>query len=692
MRIYPIKLLENNIFLEKTRQELLKKQKRETPQRVQRAGAYSVSKIQIESEALINDWLVITTNITGNGRTYTDMIAFKNVMTDLIEVAKNDSSHTVNSKLIIKSIHRSLDKNDIYIDCSCPDFCLHPNTKIKLLNNTVVTVKELKELFDNNEELWVYSVDENGEFKPGKVLDVFITKKEKEFIEITLDNDEKILTTKNHKYMLRNGDYCEAESLKIGQSLMPLYFKKNKSGYEQVKSNVNLKSWYSTYKIVSQEIYPNLTKEVFNRCGEKEVAIHHIDYNKLNNYPSNLKPMGVKEHIKFHAKFISDRWKYDKNFQKAMKKNIDKLNDKRWNGPNNIEERKKIGRMFKNYHANLSQDEKIKRKKLYQTPEHRSKLSKALKNVWNSYSDKERHKRNEISRINLNGKYNEKSSKRMKKYWANLSNEEYKNRCEIAKKAAILDSKNISKRQLEYWKNMDDIQKNERLNKTFRNPTNKKLANIGKMKKVIQYLIDNNIDVTEENYNKYKKFAPNILTYFNNFEELLKECKYNHKIKNIKHIIFDEPIEVYDLTVDKYENFYVDAGVILHNCYRYAYWSTQGNFKWGRLQNSNGKKIRNPNNQIGSMCKHLYALLRSNKFLNSVSDKIMRTIMANLDVLVKRFNIDISEFKVNSAAYDKMLRMNITRDKQGRFIKDTSNTPNKKDDNENDQNKEENNT
>lgn len=122
--------------------------------------------------------------------------------------------------------------------------------------------------------------------------------------------------------------------------------------------------------------------------------------------------------------------------------------------------------------------------------------------------------------------------------------------------------------------------------------------------------------------------------------------------------------------------------------YRYEYWATQGKFKWGKLQNSNGQQIRNPKNDIGCMCKHLFALLRSNMFLNSVSDKIMRTIMANLDILVKRFNINILEFKVNSAAYDKMLRMNISRDKSGKFIKkpadDSENETEKENENSND--------
>ena len=107
--------------------------------------------------------------------------------------------------------------------------------------------------------------------------------------------------------------------------------------------------------------------------------------------------------------------------------------------------------------------------------------------------------------------------------------------------------------------------------------------------------------------------------------------------------------------------------------FRYEYWATKGKFKWGKLQNSNGKEIRNPNNDIGCMCKHLYALLRSNKFLNHVSDKIMRTLIANLDVLVKRFNVNIQEFKINSAAYDRLLKANISRDKSGKFQKISSN-------------------
>lgn len=128
-------------------------------------------------------------------------------------------------KLDLRAITRALvigfNKDDVYIHCTCPDFCLHEDTKIKLLNNEVLSIKDIYERFKKNEELWVYSVDENGDFKPGKVTDVWISGKVKNLIKVILDNDEEIITTLNHRYMLRDGSFLEASSLKEGQSLMP---------------------------------------------------------------------------------------------------------------------------------------------------------------------------------------------------------------------------------------------------------------------------------------------------------------------------------------------------------------------------------------------------------------------------------------------------------------------------------------
>lgn len=103
--------------------------------------------------------------------------------------------------------------------------------------------------------------------------------------------------------------------------------------------------------------------------------------------------------------------------------------------------------------------------------------------------------------------------------------------------------------------------------------------------------------------------------------------------------------------------------------YTYSYFATNDNFKWGKLQTSNGKRIRNPKNDKGAICKHLYALLRSNKFINLISDKCMRTIMINLDVLYDKYKFDLNEFIVNTKNYDALIKSQLKRDSSGKFIK-----------------------
>ena len=49
-----------------------------------------------------------------------------------------------------------------------------------------------------------------------------ITKKNAEVIKIILDNNEEIVCTPNHKFMLREGTYKQAQNLTKQDSLMPL--------------------------------------------------------------------------------------------------------------------------------------------------------------------------------------------------------------------------------------------------------------------------------------------------------------------------------------------------------------------------------------------------------------------------------------------------------------------------------------
>lgn len=60
--------------------------------------------------------------------------------------------------------------------------------------------------------------------------------------------------------------------------------------------------------------------------------------------------------------------------------------------------------------------------------------------------------------------------------------------------------------------------------------------------------------------------------------------------------------------------------------YRFHYWATKNNFNSGEPQNDNGKWIRNPDDRLGSGCKHILLVLSNNSWLIKVASVIRNYI------------------------------------------------------------------
>ena len=253
-------------ILEASRQNLLTKSKvsnkgRERyKRRVKSKVANQVKQFNsIDMNKLFRDD-ILTVDVAVNGETdnYIVKISFGGFL-DLLrkEVSKNN---IFDLRTVTRALLDGFNKDDVYIHCTCPDFCLDGSTKIKLLNGEIISVSDMLEKFNNGEEMWVYSSDEKGDFKPGKVSNVWISGYVNSLVKVTLDNDKEILTTPNHKYMLRDGSYKEAKDLCIGQSLMPMYFSYH-GGYESYKKNSeSTTKFYSVYKEVAN--YDNFSGKV----------------------------------------------------------------------------------------------------------------------------------------------------------------------------------------------------------------------------------------------------------------------------------------------------------------------------------------------------------------------------------------------------------------------------------------------
>ena len=175
--------------------------------------------------------------------------------------------------------------------------CLTADTKIPLANGTESTIKDLV----GKPPFWVYSFDKDlNAIVPGMAT-AYKTLENAELMEITLDNQEKVRCTPDHLWLLRNGEYCRADNLCIGDSLMPLYRHLNTSKYERI---------YQPYLHDYRETHLCF---VFDKreTGIREV-VHHKDLNKNNNAPDNLQWMTCKDHKALH-KEINNAFIYKLN-------------------------------------------------------------------------------------------------------------------------------------------------------------------------------------------------------------------------------------------------------------------------------------------------------------------------------------------------------------------------------------------
>ena len=100
--------------------------------------------------------------------------------------------------------------------------CFSGDTKVTLVDGRNLTFKQLVEDFNQGKRNFCYSIDQNNSLSIEEILSPRITKKDAEVIKIVLDNDEEIICTPDHMFMLRNGEYKQAKYLTKNDSLMPL--------------------------------------------------------------------------------------------------------------------------------------------------------------------------------------------------------------------------------------------------------------------------------------------------------------------------------------------------------------------------------------------------------------------------------------------------------------------------------------
>lgn len=98
--------------------------------------------------------------------------------------------------------------------------CFVGETRVRLVDGEVKTIQELVDEI-NLRDLYTYSADvENNQIVEKKIKRAFKTKIAYTLVQIQLDNEEIIRCTLDHRFLLSDGTYCEAQYLDSNSKLM----------------------------------------------------------------------------------------------------------------------------------------------------------------------------------------------------------------------------------------------------------------------------------------------------------------------------------------------------------------------------------------------------------------------------------------------------------------------------------------
>ena len=106
--------------------------------------------------------------------------------------------------------------------------CFTGDTEVLTCNNERIKFTDLVTRIDNGESIYTFSCTSDGVIKPAKIIAAKQVKTTNKLVRVALDNGESFSCTPDHKILLRNGTYIEAQNLSNGDSLMPIYMREVK--------------------------------------------------------------------------------------------------------------------------------------------------------------------------------------------------------------------------------------------------------------------------------------------------------------------------------------------------------------------------------------------------------------------------------------------------------------------------------
>jgi len=103
--------------------------------------------------------------------------------------------------------------------------CFSGDTRLVLADGRHLSFQDLVAEQADGKEHFGYTIRHNGQVGLERLINARVTKQNAPVIRVTLDNDETITCTPDHRFLLRDGTYKPAAQLTADDALMPLYRK-----------------------------------------------------------------------------------------------------------------------------------------------------------------------------------------------------------------------------------------------------------------------------------------------------------------------------------------------------------------------------------------------------------------------------------------------------------------------------------
>ncbi len=391
--------------------------------------------------------------------------------------------------------------------------CFTKDTQVRLADGRSLSFADLVDEDAQGKKNYAFTMGKDGKIKIAEIKKPRLTIENAELVKVFLDNGAEIRCTPNHRFMLKGGEYEEAQYLKAGHSLAPLYLKlsdgiddPNLRGYELLLQPSN-NQWEYSHHLADGW---NLENSIYSKSAGR--IRHHVDFNKLNNSPVNILRMGWKEHWQLHYNLTANKHRTDEHYRASLKAGREQY----WNAENRKKQAERTSQ------RNL---------KNWKKDDYRAKMSNMLSEVNIAYVAKHPEKRKESS---------ERITKTLKRLWADPTY-----------------------RQSMHLKIIKGNQ-NHTTNRT------------GKLKflKICQWVSKNGQVISKENYEHARTvvypygrsttWEKGLHKYFkDDLNLVLCELNANHKVVKVEKL--SEREDVYDLTVDETHNFALASGVFVHN-------------------------------------------------------------------------------------------------------------------------------